>query len=61
VPLVELDQRARAACLRLERIEPLLMPRAAVTRFVVQASRLSFRLRQTRRRFASRPNSRAAE
>jgi len=31
VPRVELDQRARDARLRLERIERLLVPRAAVT------------------------------
>ena len=30
VPRVELDQRARAARLRLERVERLLMPRPAV-------------------------------
>ena len=30
VPRVELDQRARAARLRLERMERLLVPRAAV-------------------------------
>jgi len=30
---VELDQRARDARLRLERLERLLLPRAAVTRF----------------------------
>jgi hypothetical protein len=32
VPRVELDQRAREARLRLERIERQLLPRAAVTR-----------------------------
>jgi len=32
VPRVELDQRSRAARLRLERIDRLLMPPAAVTR-----------------------------
>jgi hypothetical protein len=32
VPRVELDQRSREAHLRLEQIERLLMPRAAVTR-----------------------------
>ena len=32
VPRVELDQRARDARLRLERLEQLLLPRAAVTR-----------------------------
>ena len=31
VPRVELDQRARDARLRLERVERLLVPRAAVT------------------------------
>jgi hypothetical protein len=31
VPRVELDQRSREAHLRLERIERLLVPRAAVT------------------------------
>jgi hypothetical protein len=31
VPLVELDQRSRAARLRLERIDRLLIPPAAVT------------------------------
>ena len=33
VPRVELDQRARDARLRLERIERQLVPRAASTRF----------------------------
>jgi hypothetical protein len=33
VSRVELDQRARDARLRLERLERLLLPRAAVTRF----------------------------
>jgi hypothetical protein len=37
VPRVELDRRAREARLRLERIERLLMPRAAMT-FVFLAS-----------------------
>jgi len=36
-PRVELDRRAREARLRLERIERLLMPRAAMT-FVFLAS-----------------------
>ena len=33
VPRIELDERAREARLRLERIERQLLPRAAVTRF----------------------------
>jgi hypothetical protein len=37
VPRVELDRRARVAQFRLERIERLLMPRAAMT-FVFLAS-----------------------
>jgi hypothetical protein len=57
VPRVELDQRARDARLRLERIERLLVPRAAVTaswlrrvlrRFTVAGHGVSSRGRQIR-------------
>jgi len=42
LPRVELDQRVRDARLRLERIERLLVPRAAVTNFGRVSTALRF-------------------
>ena len=61
VPRVELDQRARDARLRLERIGRQLVPRAASTAFPAQAAPLSFHRRHFRQRVARKPNPRAAE
>jgi hypothetical protein len=67
VPRVELDQRARDARLRLERIERLLVPRAAVTAFWLRRVFCRFRFaghgvgsrgRQTRGPLSNRRPSR---
>jgi hypothetical protein len=39
VPRVDVDQRSREARLRIERIERLLVPRAAVTHFRLRSVR----------------------
>ena len=61
VPRVELDQRVRDARLQLERMEQLLVPRAAAPRPMVQADSLSLRLWRAGQRVANRPNPRIAE